>query len=321
MRKPDFFIVGAPRCGTTALHSYLADHPQIFLDRNHKEINYFGSDLHQAPRARRYTQEEYLRIFAHAPRGAKIGEGSVSYFSSQKAAAEIREFNPDAKIIIMLRNPADMMYSLHGLAVYLGQENLTDFETALNAEEERKLGRNLPDRFYIREWLYYRDVARYAEHVSRYFDVFGRENVRVIIFEDFVKDTASVYAGALRFLDVDPEFQISFRPVNEQPAPRSRLFQRFLNKQPAILRTLTIALLGESLFLRSWTTVRRWNTVRRPRPPLDPNLRAQLTAELRPEVERLGELLGRDLTFWCPAAAPMEPARLVPEQLTAKPLP
>jgi len=321
MRKPDFFIVGAPRCGTTALHRYLADHPQIFLDRNRKEIHYFGSDLHHDGRVRRYTQEEYLRLFAHAPTGARVGEGSVTYFCSQKAASEIREFNPSAKIIIMLRDPVEMMYSQHGLLVFMGHENLTDFETALNAEEERKLGRNLPDRFFMREWVFYRHVARFAEHVSRYFDVFGRENVHVIIFDDFVKDTASVYADTLRFLDVNPEFRTSFRPVNAHPLPRSQLFQSFLNRQPAILRTLAVALLGERLFLRSWATVRGLNTARRPRPPLDPDFRARLAAEFRPEVERLSELLGRDLTSWCPAPASKEPARPRPGELTAKSLP
>jgi hypothetical protein len=321
MRKPDFFIVGAPRCGTTALHSYLADHPQIFLDRIRKEFSYFGSDLHQSGRVRRYTQEEYLRFFAHAPTGARVGEGSVLYFCSQKAAAEIREFNPSAKIIIMLRDPVDMMYSLHGLLVFYGWEHLTDFEAALNAEEERKLGRNLPDRFFTRESLFYRHIARFTEHVSRYFDVFGRENVHVIIFDDFVKDTASVYADTLRFLDVNPEFRTSFRPLNAHPVPRSRLFQSFLNRQPASLRTLTVALLGERVFLRCWATVRRLNTVHRPRPPLDPDLRARLTAEFRPEVERLSELLGRDLTSWCPAPASKDPARSRPGGLTAKSLP
>lgn len=298
VRKPEFFIVGAPRSGTTALHSYLAGHPQIFMNEVKREVYYFGSDLHYHKWPRPETIQQYLRLFVRAPSGARIGERSATYFHSRNAASEIREFNPSAKIIIMLRDPVDMMYSLHGLLLFIGFETLTDFEAALCAEKERKLGHGLPNRPHIREPLFYRDVAKLTEHVSRYLDVFGREKVHLIIFDDFVKDTAWVYHETLRFLNLDPDCRTSFPRVNENFVARSEFLNSFTRRPPALVRTVAEGLLGRKVVSRCAEIVSGWNAVRRPRAPLHPELNKRLRTEFRPEMERLSALLGRDLSFW-----------------------
>src|SRR6266545_5937438 len=133
MRRPDFFIVGAPKCGTTALNDYLKDHPEIFISAR-KELHFFGSDLvFRGPR--RITEQEYLSFFAPARHEKRLGEASVWYLYSQQAAAEIKAFSPAARIIIMLRNPVDMMYSLHSQRLYNGRETISDFAKALATEE------------------------------------------------------------------------------------------------------------------------------------------------------------------------------------------
>src|SRR5436190_21521408 len=109
MKTPNFFIVGAPKCGTTAMYEFLKQHPQIFMTR--KEVDFFGSDLYMKERIR--DESAYLQLFAAATDEFRVGEGSVWYLYSKRAAAEIKRFVSDARIIIQLRDPTDMIYSLH----------------------------------------------------------------------------------------------------------------------------------------------------------------------------------------------------------------
>ena len=167
MPVPSFFIVGAPKCGTTSLNDYLRQHPGIFIPER-KELHHFGSDLRFFKSARP-THGEYLANFAPAQPDQIAGEASVWYLFSQLAAQEIHDFCPAAKIIIMLRSPADMLHSLHSQYLFESNEDLADFAAALAAEEDRGQGRRLPPGSNYREGLLYRRVARFAEHYLRHF--------------------------------------------------------------------------------------------------------------------------------------------------------
>ena len=299
MRKPDFFIVGAPRCGTTAMKNYLEKHPEIFMPRSDREPNFFGTDLVHPD----FIKDEpaYLSLFAGANNEKRVGEKSTHYLYSKQAASEITKFQPSASIIIMLRNPVDQLYSLHNLLLYIGRENIVDFEAALEAEEDRKRGLRLPERVSLPEaWsLFYRDTPKYTHQVQRYLDVFGRENVHIIIFDDFIRDTTDVYRDTLRFLDVDPDFQPEFRKVNTSMRPRSKAIHNFLINPPEVLRSFVRAVMPSQLRLRMGNGIKHLNANYEPRPPLNPELKKKLQLEFLPEVERLSELLGRDLTYWC----------------------
>lgn len=129
--KPDFFIAGAPKCGTIAMCAYLAQNPNIFIPRN-TEPNFFASDLTGKRTIR--TEAEYLNLFRDG--GGKLcGEGSTWYLFSKRAAKEIYDFNPDAKIIIMLREPVEFLRSLHNQLLFDGNEDIEDFQEALRAEQ------------------------------------------------------------------------------------------------------------------------------------------------------------------------------------------
>ena len=119
MRKPDFFIVGAPKGGTTAMNAYLGQHPEIFIAER-KELHFFGTDLDFS--SPRITQEQYLSCFSEVQNEKRVGETSVWYLYSKQAAVEIKKFCPSANIIIMLRNPVDMLYSQHSQFLYNGNE-------------------------------------------------------------------------------------------------------------------------------------------------------------------------------------------------------
>ena len=173
--KPNFFIVGAPKCGTTSLHEYLQRHPDVFMPF-YKEPHYFGSDL-EGSRFRQFRgqPERYLKLFRDARGEQRIGESSPWYLSSRRAAEEIHAYEPQAKIIIMLRNPVDMMYSMWSQFRYSGNEQIETFEAALEAEPERRRGERIRRAAHCISGLYYRDMARFSEQVGRYFELFGRE--------------------------------------------------------------------------------------------------------------------------------------------------
>ena len=294
MRTPDFFIVGAPKCGTTAFYEYLRPHPDIFLPEA-KEIPYFGSDLVLKPRA---TPEAFQGHFVGARDEKRVGTAWVQYLSSKKAAIEIREYCSDARIIIMLRNPVDMIHSQHSHMVWSAREDITDFAEALDAEPERRAGRSLPRTYrtgeYPIEVLLYRELGRYAEAVGRYLDVFGPDRVHVILFDEFSSDTAGCYRAALEFLDVDCDFAAAFPVFNSNKRARNLALQRLISYPPRPVRFAARVLLTS----RGRARVRAWNTSVEGRAAMDAGLRAELQAEFAPDVVRLGEMLGRDLSGW-----------------------
>src|SRR5690349_13337870 len=136
MKRPDFFLVGAPKCGTSLMDTYLARHPDVFMCS--KEPHYFGADLafNNPPR----SLENYLSLFEGSDAAKRVGDSSVWYLWSRTAAAEIKEFAPEASILVMLRNPVSMMHSLHSHLLYTADENIASFEQALAAEPDRREG-------------------------------------------------------------------------------------------------------------------------------------------------------------------------------------
>ena len=174
-RYPDFLIVGAPRCGTTFMYRYLNEHPQIYMSPT-KEPQHFATDLDSGSYLDSVSflrdRDAYKALFAGARADQLAGEASTWHLYSQEAAANIKVANPDARIIIMLRDPVEMLYSLHGRRLYGGSEDLRSFADALDAEADRRQGRRIPPRARNVQALLYRDVGRYSEQVKRYLDLF-----------------------------------------------------------------------------------------------------------------------------------------------------
>ena len=309
IRKPDFLIVGAPKCGTTALDHFLGSHPDIFTAR--KEMHHFGSDLRFGPQFYRRDQAAYLDEFSGARDKVCAGEASVWYLASHTAAQEIKDFNSQARIIIMLREPSEMMYSLYCQFIWDGNEHLPSFAQALEAEPYRLAGERLSSQTYLAQGLCYRHNARYAQQVKRYLEIFGRENVHVIIYDDLLADPAAVKRGVLEFLGVDahdcePELQeVNAAKVVKNPYIRAIQNSAHLRKVVLGCRPfIPSSLFG--LLQKLDARVRKLNSIRRQRQPMAPELRQQLRREFAPEVERLSQLLGRDLSFWSHGAG--EPA-------------
>lgn len=292
--RPDFFIVGAPKCGTTSLYTYLEAHPGIFMSPV-KEPYHFCPDL-RIGLPRIADRNEYLALFREATSDQRTGEASVWYLYSAQSARLIREFNPAARVIVMLRSPADMAYSLYNHYRYSGVEPLASFEEALAAEAARKEGRRLPAHRDVRETLLYRDVARYAPQVRRYLDEFGRERVHVILFEDLRDRPEAVYRQTLAFLGVDDGFAPDFGVINAAKRVRVPALHRLLSRPaPASLKSMARGWPAARRF-RQW--LKRTNARLGQRAAMAPETRRRLERELRPDVDALGELLDRDLGAW-----------------------
>jgi len=286
VRKPNLFIVGAPKCGTTSLYAYLCEHPQIFMSPI-KEPQFFAEDR-RGERRRIRKLENYLKCFAGAGDEPVVGEASTAYFASPRAPFLIKEFAPDARIIIMLRSPVDKMYSRYGDARFTNQEPHPAFSDAIDAELA-----NGPSF-----GLGYINSSRYAEHVETYFRVFGRERVHVILYEDFKDRTAQLYAEVLRFLGAQATTKSDFPILNASRRARSALLQEFVRCPPEPLRRLARSVLSQPARrrIRDWCS--RINLIYAPQPPLDREFRNRLYSFFEDDIRQLGMLIGRDLSCW-----------------------
>jgi hypothetical protein len=299
---PNFFLVGAPKCGTTAMYNYLSTHPDVFMPRT-KEPTFFAQDLDEGKRGddRLFTRnlDEYLALFSDWRGERRVGEGSVWYLYSKIAASQVKKFSPDARIIAMLRDPVEAMYSLHAHMLANGAEDLNSFDEALRVEKDRAHGRRLPKHAYVVKGLLYTEVVKYASQVERYLDLFGHERVLVLIFEDFAADPGSAYRRVCDFLDVDPTVVRAFERANPSRVVRSQLLRDVLRFHPTPIGNR----LRVGPVRKSWRRLKRallaMNEKPQARPPLNPLLRAELARQLAPDVARLSRLLDRDLvTFW-----------------------
>ncbi|HUA64786.1 MAG TPA: sulfotransferase [Alphaproteobacteria bacterium] len=305
-RRPDFFIVGAPKCGTTALAHYLARHRDIYMPQ--KEMHFFGSDLRFGPQFYRRDLKAYLAEFTGWKSQARVGEASVWYLFSTRAAEEIKAFSPEASIIILLREPVSMLYSLYYQFLFDGNEYLGSFEEALEAEHDRREGRRIGRLTYLPQALAYRSTACFTEQVRRYFDLFGRERVHVIIYDDLAADTTATYRETLNFLGVSGSPEPTGAEPGGNSSVRSPVMRSILNDP--LVRGTAIALqrwLPRSLFTmiqKTGTRMVALNQIAAKRPPMPPAIRKSLQREFALEVERLSALLGRDLTHWSKPESP-----------------
>lgn len=289
--KPNFFLVGAPRCGTTSMYAYLRSHPQIFMPETAKEPHYFAPEESLWYGKRIDDLETYLALFTGARDAVRIGEASTHYLASPSAANSIYAFNPQARILIMLRSPVDLLYSLYYHRRQTGKERHATFEQALVADTDEASRKPR-----------YRIFGQFASQVQRYWDVFGPDAVQIILFDDLKSDVSAVYRQTLLFLDVDATFQPDFAPVNEHRTARLPLIRQMKARAPGWYRLLQKAgrqFVSSDLRQVVNAQIDQISLSDAPRPPMNPATRQQLQREFLPEMEQLSQMLNRDLTHWC----------------------
>jgi hypothetical protein len=302
LRIPDFYIVGHPKSGTTALYEMLRRHPQIFMPEL-KEPRWFASDLRErfqplGSEVHPQTLEQYAALFAAAAPGQMVGEATPSYLRSRVAATEIARLRPDARIVAVLREPADFLRSMHLEMVQNRVEDETDLRSALDHEL-------LAARPGADPWLRYTDRVHYVEQLRRYHDVFAPEQVLVLIYDDFRSDNDGTVRSVLRFLGVDD--QVAVEAVEANPSVRVRSLRLddtvralYAGSGPVAraVKGTTEALVPDRVRSRVFSAVRRRLVYAQPAPP-DAELMAELRRRFEPEVVELSSYLGRDLvSLW-----------------------
>ncbi len=306
-RFPDFFIVGHPKSGTTALHRMLRRHPQIFMPKL-KEPWFFATDFRErraGKLALPHTVEEYLALFEAAPPDQRIGEGSPSYLLSRTAAGAIAEVQPNARCIAILREPASFLHSLHLQLLQTHIEQETSLRKAIALESARREGREIPWLSDRPQLLLYSEHVRYVEQLRRYESVFPAEQLLVLIYDDFRADNEAAIRKILRFLDVDDAAPIAVKEANPTVVIRSQRLYRLARKvgrgQGPLARALAPMTRRLSQQQRGRLGAFRDRLIVRSArsSDADERLMGELRRRFEPEVVALSEHLGRDLvTLW-----------------------
>ncbi|QDV63123.1 sulfotransferase family protein [Crateriforma conspicua] len=300
--KPNFFIVGAPKSGTSALAFYLSEHPQVFFSRP-KELFYWSED-HQYARERHgvYTLESYLRFFEDSDPALHkaIGEGSVNYLQSHNAIENILAFNPDAKFIAMLRDPVDVAYGMHGELVRHYFEDELDFEKAWGLQSDRASGIRIPDKCVMRHQLQYQDVATFSPQIERLHTLVPESQRLLLFFDDLKKDTGAVYQQTLEFLGLTDDGRSEFPRVNPARTYRSHAIGRLYQTPPKWLepamkrvRHWYASLPGNKKDMLAGMMAKK-----EARAPLREEFATHLRDIFRTDVEKLEVMLSRDLAHW-----------------------
>jgi hypothetical protein len=292
---PDFFIVGAPRSGTTALCNYLRIHPELFIS-SPKEPTYFGRDL--TPK-RFPTLASYRALFDNTASAKRAGDGSVAYLASDFAAEEIHAFNPEASIVMILRDPVEMMHSLHLKHYLMGIEPCRTLEEALAAESGRlATGAGVPADTCAKV-IALRNRATYVPQVKRFLEKFGSARVKMFQFDEFQANPTRIFHEVCRFLGVKDDILPCCSPHNVGRQVKSKRWHEFLTRSPQWAQTIArICIPFPALRNRLQKRMVRRNQTGGKPAPMSTELRTQLKQEFAPEVAELSRLTGWDLSHW-----------------------
>ncbi len=296
--KPNLFIVGEPKSGTTALASFLDEHPNIFISKP-KEPHFFCRDFHKEAKefyksnAKEHYEfqnlDEYMKIYLGAKNEKVLGEASTHYLYSKTSAKEIKEFNPEAKIIAIFREPVSFLHSLHMQYVNDTSENEQNFERALDLEKARKKGKHISKRVRSPSYLFYSETIKYADQIERFTKLFPKRQIKIIIFDDYKKDNPKIYKEVLEFLEVDSSFKPDFKGVHESKQPKSKLINSIFRNP--FLKSIPKSLMSANGYDKLQLRVQKMIMKKEERNPLDSELRKKLMKKYKPEVVKLEKLL------------------------------
>lgn len=290
-KKPNFFILGAPKCGTTAMAEWISTHPEIFMC-DPKEPHYFNtdSDHHGA-----LNLEHYESFFSGVHENHKaIGEGSVWYLASSDAVKNILSYQPEAKFLVFIRNPLEMAPSLHDQKKFSGDENIQDFESAWKAQTKRRNGEMAyPKSCVDIKHLMYGESCKLGSMLQRLFQQVDRDKVLVVLMDDIKSDAKEVYQNVLRFLEVEDDGRSEFPVIN--PAKERRLpWVRKILRHLHLIKTK----LGMTAGTGIGAIINKWNLKERQRPELSSEIKREMLDYFEGDISLLESLLNRDLSDW-----------------------
>ena len=313
------FIVGAPRCGTTTMARWLQAHPQIlfpFVKEPHFFAQYDLRGLGEAD-LRRRVEHDFLDHFYPPPQpGERVGaDCSVSYLYTPEQLEPVLKLWPDSRFIVAVRDPLTLLPSLHKRLIFTGDETIRSFEDAWAAAPDRAAGRRIPWSTIDPRLLRYDEAARYATYVERLFAAVGKERCLVMVFDDLLADPASQHRRLLEFAGLDPVLAPEMKAEREGKGVRSLFLQQLLNRPPRFLLPYLTTIRFQRRFnkqagrkgdetelgSRSKSLRKRilaWNKAPDDRRPVPLTVQRDIQAHFQEEVDRLGTLIGRDLSGW-----------------------
>lgn len=300
MRRPNLFIVGAPKCGTTSLHNYLSRHPACYMSPV-KEPNFFSR--HRVPRdllaGVPVTRDErsYLRCFSGASdKHSVVGESSTAYLRHEEALVAIRHYAPRARIVAMVRDPVELVASYYHYLQFQGWETLTTLRKAWDIQDERCSGRILASTAYLPDSLAYRDVAMLGRQVERLHSMFPSDRVLILLLDDLRTDPLATARRLETFLGVEHVPGLTIPIDNVARSPRLPTLDRLVKRPPRVVLRLKDRLkvclgvreLGVRRLLDRFNAIPSSYAV-------DKTLRDEMREHFRDDVRVLEDQIGRDL--------------------------
>jgi hypothetical protein len=301
--KINFFIIGAPKCGTTSLVEYLSSHPSVGFSKI-KEPHYFSTDFPGYQVKQDY--ESFISTCFPFENEEKLmyGEGSVFYLHSAVAIKNIQDYNPNAKFIVMLRNPVDLVYSLHAQLLFTSDEKINSFSDAWEmCEARRSHNKDIPKTCREPFFLQYDKMGLLGENLERLYSIVPENQRKTIIFDDFITNTKQVYMETLSFLGLDYDGRDNFPQVNVN----TKVYFQFINSisryPPKFLVRITERIkkfLGiETLFIGSLLHYAKiLNKVEIKREHLSEDFRLELYETFKEDIHKIENLVNVDLSHW-----------------------
>ena len=291
MKRPDFFILGAPKAGTTTLANWLSEHSQIFVSPL-KEPQFFNWDFcHRSTRSFR----EYEALFEAATVDhVAVGEASTRYLYSRTAVPAILRYAENPRFIVMLRDPVELAYSLHDQTVFDGEETERDFENAWDLQQVRIYGDQVPRFCADPQLLMYGPLCRLGEQLERLLTLVPRESVLLINLEHVRAAPLREYRRVLDFLGVSYDGRTIFPLANPAKERRFPGLWRTVQAGNRALRALGVP----PVRIGATRLLYRWDKKPRARQPLGDGMRARLRAYFADDVARIEGISGWDLSHW-----------------------
>ncbi len=290
LSKPTFFIIGAPKCGTTSLHTYLNSHSQITMSHP-KEPHYFSTDIENGGIR---NKEKYEDCFSHSDGNAvAVGESSTLYLYSKVAVQNICKYNKDAKFITMIRNPIEIARSFHQVALKVFGEIETDFQKAWLLEESRKSGVNIPIGCIDSKLIFYGNIAKIGQQVQRLLTKISSDKIHFVLYDDFKSSTESEYIKVLNFLNVDKELPYRFSSYNKTHRIKNEALTKVVNYGSALKKKMNI-----KTRFNIAGKIHKINITDDPLEELPTNFLLKMNKFFENDINLLSRLIKKDLSKW-----------------------
>jgi len=294
---PNFFVVGGPKCGTTAMVEFLRTHPDIFISEP-KEPNFLADDMPEMKFVD--TLKDYLNLFKKAKNYKIIGDASIFYMVSGTAIKNIKELNPESRLLLMIRNPIEMVSSFHQQILFTLDEDQSNFETALDLEPQRNIGKEIPKNCRSIKLLKYSQIAKYGNQLENIFKYFPREKVKIILFDDFKSDNRKSYLEVLEFLSLNDDGRVDFPRINDAKKAKNKLINRIVNRPPEFTKKLAIfarKILNKPR-LGMLNKLDHLNRAKLEKQPITESEKEKLINLYINDIRKTEKILNRDLSLW-----------------------